>query len=56
MRFAGANIDDGLAIGLAIPSKRLYLELITIVAGDTSRDVGYYVAKQFMSELGLTIQ
>lgn len=51
----GANVDDGLALGLALASKKLCLELITIVAGNTPRDVGYQVAKELVSELGLAI-
>jgi len=51
----GANVDDGLAIGLALASKNICLELITIVAGNTPRDVGYHVAKNMISELGLSI-
>lgn len=51
----GANVDDGLALGLAFASKKVCLELITIVAGNTPRDVGYQVAKEMVSRLGLAI-
>lgn len=51
----GANVDDGLALGLAVASKKLCLELITIVAGNTPHEVGYQVAKDFVTELGLAI-
>lgn len=51
----GANVDDGLALGLAVASKKLCLDLITIVAGNTPRDVGYQVALDFVRELDLAI-
>ncbi|HGY5801370.1 TPA: nucleoside hydrolase, partial [Serratia marcescens] len=41
----GANVDDGLALALALAAKpQLQLELISIVAGNTPREVGFAVA------------
>ena len=41
----GANVDDGLALALALAAKpALSLEMVTIVAGNTPRDVGVSVA------------
>lgn len=51
----GANVDDGLAIALALAAKEISLELITIVAGNTPRETGYCVAKQLMAQLSLDI-
>ncbi len=36
----GANIDDGLALALAIAAPQIALEMITTVAGNTPVDVG----------------
>ncbi|WP_428945085.1 nucleoside hydrolase [Pantoea sp. FN060301] len=52
---AGANVDDGLALALALGSKTLSLELITIVAGNTPSDVGYSVAKDLTDRLGIAV-
>lgn len=52
---AGANVDDGLALALAIASPYFMLELITIVAGNTPANVGYRVARYMMNCLGLNI-
>ena len=51
---AGANVDDGLALALALASDCIKLELITIVAGNTPRDTGYQVACQMLKELNKT--
>lgn len=51
----GANIDDSLALALAISSVDISLELITTVAGNTPADIGYRVAKDLMNRLGLKI-
>lgn len=51
----GANVDDGLAIALALAAKDISLELITIVAGNTPREKGYHVAQQMMNRLSLDI-
>ncbi|XP_031636772.1 uncharacterized protein LOC116349476 [Contarinia nasturtii] len=52
---AGANVDDGLALALAIASLNITLELITIVAGNTPATVGYRVAHNLVKRLGLSI-
>lgn len=49
---AGANVDDGLAIALALAAPSLSLELITTVAGNTPSEVGYSVAKDLMQRTG----
>lgn len=51
----GANVDDGLAIALAIANPNISLELITIVSGNTPRDTGYGVAKNIINLLNLDI-
>lgn len=51
-----ADIDDGLALALAVSrSDLLSLEAITVVSGNTHRDTGYAVARDFVSRLGLDI-
>ncbi|WP_130833889.1 nucleoside hydrolase [[Erwinia] mediterraneensis] len=52
---AGANIDDGLALALALASPDLSLELITTVAGNTPSDTGASVAKDLITRLGLSV-
>lgn len=52
---AGANVDDGLALALAIASSEISLELITTVAGNTPADTGYCVAQGLIQRLGLSI-
>ncbi|SCB93303.1 MULTISPECIES: nucleoside hydrolase [Snodgrassella] len=52
---AGANVDDGLALALALAADSIKLELITIVAGNTPRDTGYRVARQLLQELNKDI-
>ncbi len=44
---AGANVDDGLALALALAAPEISLELITTVAGNTPSEVGYGVACDF---------
>ncbi len=51
----GANVDDGLALALAIAAPKIELELITIVAGNTPSEVGFSVAHDLMTRLGLDI-
>lgn len=51
----GANVDDGLALALALGSASLSVELITTVAGNTPSEQGYNVAKDLVERLGLTI-
>jgi inosine-uridine nucleoside N-ribohydrolase len=51
-----ADIDDGLALALAASRDDLLsLEAITVVSGNTHRDVGYSVAHDFVTRLGLDI-
>lgn len=52
---AGANVDDGLALALAIASAHFTLELITIVAGNTPANIGYRVARNMMNRVGVNI-
>lgn len=51
----GANVDDGLALALAIAAPEITLELITIVAGNTPSEVGFSVAHDLVNRLGLSI-
>ncbi|AKJ42722.1 nucleoside hydrolase [Pragia fontium] len=52
---AGANVDDGLALALAIAAPDISLELITTVAGNTASTVGFSVARSMVERLGLDI-
>lgn len=52
---AGANVDDGLALALAIAASEISLELITTVAGNTPSQVGYAVAQTLLARLGLSL-
>ncbi|MGY2367308.1 nucleoside hydrolase [Pseudomonas sp. SDO5201_S390] len=49
---AGANVDDGLALALALAAPGLSLELVTTVAGNTPSSVGYNVAKDLLTRVG----
>lgn len=51
----GANIDDGLALALAIAAPQIDLEMITTVAGNTPVDVGYAVANDLITQLGIPV-
>lgn len=51
----GANIDDGLALALAIAAPQLSLEMITTVAGNTPVEIGYAVAQDLVHQLALPI-
>jgi pyrimidine-specific ribonucleoside hydrolase len=51
----GANVDDGLALALAIATPAIAPELITIVAGNTPCEVGFSVAHDLVTRLGLNI-
>ncbi|TCW15223.1 inosine-uridine nucleoside N-ribohydrolase [Raoultella sp. BIGb0138] len=51
----GANIDDGLALALAIAAPQITLEMITIVAGNTPVATGYAVAKDFVQQSGIAV-
>jgi len=52
---AGANVDDGLALALALAAPGISLELVTTVAGNTPSAVGYNVAKDLMARVGRTL-
>lgn len=52
----GADIDDGLAIGLALAAPEvLSLELVTVVSGNTHRDQGYGVARTLLDRAGVEV-
>lgn len=51
----GANIDDGLALALAIAAPQISLEMITTVAGNTPVEIGYSVAKDLVQQLGIPV-
>jgi inosine-uridine nucleoside N-ribohydrolase len=52
----GANVDDGLAIALAIAARdRIDLDAVTIVAGNTTNRVGYVVAQTMLAEFGVDV-
>lgn len=50
-----ADIDDGLAIGLALASPEVELEAITVVAGNTPRDDGVSIACTMLSRVGVDV-
>lgn len=51
----GANVDDSLALALAISSPDISLELITTVSGNTPANIGYSVAQDMVDRLRLNI-
>lgn len=51
----GANVDDGLALALALGSPDISLELITTVAGNTPSHTGFNVAKDLVERLGRNV-
>ncbi|WP_346826382.1 nucleoside hydrolase [Serratia inhibens] len=52
----GANVDDGLALALALAARpQISLELISIVAGNTPRDVGFAVANHLLLQTGYQV-
>ncbi len=53
----GANVDDGLALALALAARpALTLEMVTIVAGNTPREVGASVATALLAAAGRPIK
>lgn len=46
------DIDDGLALGLLLASPQVQVEAVTIVSGNTHRDVGYAVARTMLEDIG----
>lgn len=53
---AGANVDDGLALALALAAPEISLELITTVSGNTPSEVGYAVASDLVTRLGMSVE
>lgn len=53
---AGANVDDGLALALALTAREITLELITTVSGNTPSEVGYAVASDLIARLGMSVE
>lgn len=51
----GANVDDGLALALALCAPEIHLEMITTVAGNTASEVGYAVACQLVREMAASV-
>ncbi|MFC0140589.1 nucleoside hydrolase [Erwinia mallotivora] len=51
----GANVDDGLALALALGSPDISLELLTTVAGNTPSDIGFNVAMALVTRGGLKV-
>jgi pyrimidine-specific ribonucleoside hydrolase len=52
----GANVDDGLALALALAAKpQLDLELIGIVAGNTPRELGFAAAGELLRQTGYRV-
>lgn len=51
---AGANVDDGLALALAIAAPQISLEMISTVAGNTACEVGYSVACDLITRLDIS--
>lgn len=50
----GANIDDGLALALAIAAPQISLEMITTVAGNTPVEIGLCSSQRFRSTIRCT--
>ncbi|ULO02296.1 nucleoside hydrolase [Campylobacter sp. RM5004] len=51
----GANTDDGLALALALASKKIDLKAITTLSGNVSNHLAYAVARNLISELGVKV-
>lgn len=49
------DIDDGLALGLLLAAPTVTVEAVTIVTGNTHRDVGYRVARTMLEEVGADV-
>ncbi|GAA3534424.1 nucleoside hydrolase [Nonomuraea rosea] len=47
-----SDVDDGLALGLALADPAVTLEAVTVVAGNTARDVGVAVARDLLDRAG----
>lgn len=53
---AGANVDDGLALALALAAPEISLELIATVSGNTPSEVGYAVVCDLLSRLDARVE
>ena len=51
----GANVDDGIALALALASPELTVDMITTVAGNTPSAIGWQVAMSLLNAVGLTL-
>ncbi|AHG20576.1 hydrolase [Chania multitudinisentens RB-25] len=51
----GANIDDGLALSLALAAPEIALEMITTVSGNTPSEVGFSIAHTLLSIAGQNV-
>lgn len=49
------DIDDGLALGLLLAAPQIQVEAVTIVSGNTHRDVGYDVARTMLEDIGVDV-
>src|SRR5699024_1086199 len=49
------DIDDGLALGLLLASPGTQVEAVTVVTGNTHRDVGYNVARTMLEDVGAEV-
>lgn len=49
------DIDDGLALGLLLASPDVTVEAVTIVTGNTHRDVGFAVARTMLEDVGVDL-
>lgn len=51
----GANVDDGIALALALATPELSVDMITTVAGNTPSPVGWQVAMSLLTAAGMTL-
>ena len=49
------DVDDGLALGLLLANPEVTVEAVTIVTGNTHRDLGYQVARTMLDHVGADI-
>lgn len=49
------DIDDGLALGLLLARPDITVEAVTIVTGNTHRDLGYQVARTMLDRVGADV-
>ena len=53
--FPGADIDDGLALGLILASPELQLEAVTVVGGNTAVGMGIRSALRMLELAGVDV-